>query len=71
MTKERLLKYFSRIGCDVVTAPTLETLTLLQKHHAVTFPFENLNPTVRYPRSAGYSYPVSQIGNRQQRRLLL
>jgi len=41
--------YFRRIGYGGSRAPTLETLRALQLRHALTIPFENLNPFLRRP----------------------
>lgn len=41
--------YFSRIGYAGNHEPTLETLRHIQRHHAQSIPFENLNPFLRIP----------------------
>lgn len=42
-------RYFSRIGYAGNHEPTLETLRNIQRHHAQSIPFENLNPLLRIP----------------------
>ncbi|WP_205503953.1 arylamine N-acetyltransferase family protein [Rufibacter psychrotolerans] len=42
-------RYLARIGYTGDTAPTLETLRQLHYLHALTFPFENLNPFLKKP----------------------
>lgn len=49
MTQEQLQQYFARIDCPVVSEPTLATLAILQRNHALTIPFENLNPLLDIP----------------------
>lgn len=49
MTQEQLQQYFARIDCSVISEPTLENLTILQSNHALTIPFENLNPLLDIP----------------------
>lgn len=49
MTKDQLSRYFKRINCEFITNPTLESLKKIQKQHAFTFPFENLNPLLDIP----------------------
>lgn len=45
MTPQQLHKYFERIGFDGnIDSPTLDALITLQRKHAHTFPFENINP---------------------------
>lgn len=41
--------YFQRIGYTGSRAPTLETLSAIHAAHAMTIPFENLNPVLRWP----------------------
>ena len=41
--------YFGRIGYDGPRAPTLETLRAVHLRHALTIPFENLDPFLRRP----------------------
>lgn len=40
--------YVKRIGYDGPLEPTAETLRELHRHHVQTFPFENLNPLLRW-----------------------
>ena len=49
MTDERLKQYFDRINYRKGTEQTIQTLTLLQIRHSLTFPFENLNPFLDIP----------------------
>ncbi|HUL05886.1 MAG TPA: arylamine N-acetyltransferase [Candidatus Acidoferrum sp.] len=41
--------YFGRIGYSGARAPTLETLRAIHLRHALTIPFENLDPFLRRP----------------------
>lgn len=41
--------YFQRIGYDGDRAPTLSTLEAIHYRHAVSIPFENLNPLLKRP----------------------
>jgi N-hydroxyarylamine O-acetyltransferase len=41
--------YFRRIGYSGARAPTLETLGAIHLRHALTIPFENLDPFLRRP----------------------
>ena len=41
--------YLRRIGHGAPTAPTLETLASIVRHHAAAIPFENLNPLLGWP----------------------
>jgi len=41
--------YFGRIGHEGSRAPTLETLRAVHLRHALTIPFENLDPLLRRP----------------------
>jgi N-hydroxyarylamine O-acetyltransferase len=41
--------YFKRIGYSGNPSPTLETLNALHLRHAITIPFENLNPLLGWP----------------------
>ena len=41
--------YFERIGYTGARAVSLETLAAIHLQHAVTIPFENLNPLLRWP----------------------
>lgn len=41
--------YFARIGFGGETAPTLETLGAIVRHHTEAIPFENLDPLLRRP----------------------
>jgi N-hydroxyarylamine O-acetyltransferase len=41
--------YLRRIGYDGARAPTLETLRAVHLRHALTIPFENLDPLMRRP----------------------
>lgn len=41
--------YFSKIGYEGNTEPTIETLKAIHKLHAQGIPFENLNPFLRIP----------------------
>lgn len=49
MTQEQLQKYFDRIDCPGISAPTLSFLSTLQRRHSLTIPFENLNPLLNIP----------------------
>src|SRR5690349_20823544 len=44
MTGFNLKTYLNRVGFSGVASPTLETLQQLHLRHALTIPFENLNP---------------------------
>jgi N-hydroxyarylamine O-acetyltransferase len=41
--------YFARIGFTGATTPSLATLAAIQLRHALTIPFENLNPLLGWP----------------------
>ena len=41
--------YFDRIGYADSPSVSLDTLAALQLQHAITIPFENLNPLLRWP----------------------
>lgn len=41
--------YFQRIGYDGDRAPTLSTLEAIHYRHAVSIPFENLSPLLKWP----------------------
>jgi N-hydroxyarylamine O-acetyltransferase len=49
MKSYNIQPYFDRIGFNGKAAPDLETLGKIQRLHAETIPFENLNPLFRIP----------------------
>ena len=49
LNKQELRQYFQRIHCDESHAATLHTLQRLHLQHALTIPFENLNPLLGLP----------------------
>lgn len=49
LNQHELQQYFARIRCNAVEAADLESLQLVHRRHALSIPFENLNPLLGLP----------------------